>query len=102
MELGNFIKISLTEIAKGVRDANHELNPDKTSTDYFEVQAHGGKDENYIAFDVAVSSSDKGSVQGAAGIRVLNIGTEVKSGIESHETNVSRIKFFIKVTHNLK
>jgi len=102
MELKDFIKKTLTEIASGVHEANNELKTPQDNTDYFEVQAHGGKDENYIIFDVAVSSSGKDSIEGKGGVRVLDIGIGVQSGSESQKTNISRIKFFIKVTHNLK
>jgi len=70
MELKDFIKKTLVEIANGVHEANKELKRPENDTDYFEVQAHGGKDENYIIFDVAVSSSGKDAIEGKGGIKI--------------------------------
>lgn len=68
MELKDFIKKTLIDIASGVHEANKEFKTATDSTDYFEVQAHGEKDENYIIFDVAVSSSGKDSLEGKGGL----------------------------------
>ncbi|MCK9581515.1 MAG: hypothetical protein M0Q92_13855 [Methanoregula sp.] len=100
MELDEFIKQTLIDIARGVHLANKEITSSKMlgegSQAYFSIEAFNReKMQGYINFDVAVTIANETGASGGTGIKIAfaHIGADINS-TASLET-VSRIKFSI-------
>ncbi|AUG01405.1 hypothetical protein CXQ81_12585 [Pseudomonas sp. 09C 129] len=115
MELKDFIKNSLCQIAEAILDANEELkgtdavvNPTRMQTNSNNSQAYGrtvkADDNTYLSktrivekveFDVSVTTDAESQVNG--GIKISIASVSVKGGGESSDKagSESRIKFSI-------
>ena len=99
MELNEFITNVLVEIATGVENANKKL-----ANHAFEIEAfRREKETGYIAFDLAVKTSDASGKGAKGGIQVLNLGIGIGGKIEKTSTHESanRIKFYILPSKNI-
>ena len=97
MELNEFITNALVEIATGVENANKKL------TDHaFEIEAfRREKETGYIAFDLAVRTSDASGKDVKGGIQVLNLGIGGKMELTSTYESANRIQFYILPSKNI-
>ncbi|HRE20123.1 MAG TPA: hypothetical protein PKW21_03720 [Rhabdaerophilum sp.] len=105
MKLEDFIRETLVSIVNGVEAAQKETGQGIVNPSAIMIGADGvPKNKHYvrpnnpvdfISFDVAVTTDEKGGSGGKGSIKVfsLELGADLKS--ESHETNVSRVKFEI-------
>jgi hypothetical protein len=112
MELKEFVSESITQIAKGILDAQVRLrdewvrvNPkppaNASAVSPMLYTAENGAAVFPLAFDVAVSA--EGSTGGGSlGIKVLNIGVDAQSGAKQSTSRVSRVAFTIPIAYPLK
>lgn len=97
MELNEFITNVLVEIATGVENANKNLN-----SHAFEIEAfRREKETGYIAFDLAVKTSEASGKDAKGGIQVLNLGIGGKFEKTSTHESANRIKFYILPSKNI-
>jgi hypothetical protein len=111
MDLGDFVAATLVEIAKGLRRANDTLNSpelravglpdDGQRTTYFSLVPKTSAADRTVAFDVAVTASNKvaGTVEGKTDGLVRVLGADLSanaSGEHAHES-VSRVAFRVNV-----
>lgn len=97
MELNEFITNVLVEIAMGVENANKKL-----TNHAFEIEAfRREKETGYIAFDLAVKTSDASGKGAKGGIQVLNLGIGGKIEKTSTHESANRIKFYILPSKNI-
>ena len=97
MELNEFITNVLVEIATGVTNANSKLE-----NHAFEIEAfRRDKETGFIAFDLAVKTSEEHGKDAKAGIQVLNLGIGGKIGKTSAQETANRIKFYILPSKNI-
>ena len=102
MNLDEFIKESLLQILKGIREAQKETENQGNETGV--INPKWGEEKDYykykseVAFDIAISAVDKTGGGGKAGVRVLAL--EIGGGGEvSHESSrVSRVSFKLPVS----
>lgn len=87
MELREFIKCTLEDVANGVRDAHQAI----TTTGGFVGYA---KDQG-VAFDVAVTATESGESGRKVGITVWGVGGGTDSKAQNVNTTVSRVKFTV-------
>lgn len=115
MELKDFVARSLTDIIKGVseaqaaiqtprKDLGGQVNPRIDSTSRREIKGRLETQDNYqpvqmVEFDIAVTVSEGSGEEGKGGIRVLSI-IDVGGKIDSKRENVtvSRMKFSVPVS----
>jgi len=95
VELKDFIKGSLVEIAEGIREPNEAYKASMGEENIFHLWPSLGKDagEKGIHFDVAVTTEKEGGAKG--GISVLGIDAGVKR--QTANESVSRIQFTVAV-----
>lgn len=102
MELEEFIKTTLINLAGGIRGANEEiakregktLGKDIAAT--FGIEAHNrDKAYGYINFDVAVVANSEITKSGSGGIKVASIGVGGKVEDITQQSHLSRIQFHI-------
>jgi hypothetical protein len=109
MNLQDFIKEALVQIARGIEGAAAELKDSKAVVNPRNVQTlevpHGDiygfvdtetkflKAVQKVEFDVAVSASTGSATKGGIGIMVGAIGLGSQGKSESRDSSVSRIKF---------
>lgn len=88
MDLQNFVKTTIIQIMKAVKESSDELKLDE------EIFVGTKADKRCIEFDVAVSVEENKTKGGKAGIKVLEFG-ELGGGIDKEMKNstVSRIQF---------
>lgn len=93
MELKSFITKTLTDIYKGVVDANTELESDGKKP-FLIGYAHAA--DETILFDVAVTVSGEtgGSAGGSINVATFKLGGELESSAKHEE--VSRVQFRVK------
>jgi hypothetical protein len=97
MELNEFITNVLVEIATGVKNANKNLG-----IGAFAIEAYRReKETGYIAFDIAVRTSEASGKDAKGGIQVLNLGIGGKLEKTSTLENANRIKFYILPSSNI-
>jgi len=96
VDLKDFIRESLAQIAEGIREAN-ETGSTRAPEDAYHLWPSLGKDggEKGIHFDVAVTTRKEGGAKG--GLSVLGVDAGVKRQT-AHES-VSRIQFTVAVKH---
>jgi hypothetical protein len=103
MDLDEFIKETLVQIARGVTMANAELEPErvkengKTLPKLFLLQPGGGRQEAGVAFDIAVTTHKDTSAKGGSKVRLAVFEADLsgKGGIT--KTDVSKIQFSINI-----
>jgi hypothetical protein len=103
MDIQEFVKESLVQIAFGIKGANKTLNEETNSDNkYFmlEASAHAEKRRG-IEFDIAVVAKEESGAQGGAKLNIplMAIGGDV--GGKSSSENVSRVKFNVAMEWNL-
>jgi len=102
VELNEFIKKTLFDIAKGIKEANvalRELNKDPN--DYFTLRANRGDSEMPgISFDIAINASK--NQKGKAGflVAIANIGGGANVEKGSGSETAHRIKFEVGLNYN--
>ena len=108
MELRNFIKETLHQIAWGTSDAQKNLPPNSRVVPKgimpFSMSSTPGffdkRTEEPIAiveFDVAISTKEDTETKGAVGIFVVGLGLGSQGQTNSSAGSVSRIKFSVPV-----
>ena len=91
MELKEFVKNSLLAIAEGVHEATDNL-PKGGNT--FRIGGYGQvKDEKYINFDVAVTTTTEKTAKAEGRAKIYVIGGGVEGAVTKSTENVSRIQF---------
>jgi hypothetical protein len=102
MELNTFITQALTQILKGIEDANNKVTDGKSADEKTKpfLLKHGGSKENGtgIEFDVAVTIKSERGAKGGAKAKFLSVA-EIDAGAQTSTTNeqASRIKFMVFV-----
>ncbi len=92
MDISAFIKETLIALRSGIQDANKVAGNNPFG------MMHGDK----IDFDVAVTVSEKTEEKGGAKIgvaQIVSLGGDIAA--ENQSARTSRIKFSIKINHNL-
>ena len=106
MDLKDFIKNTLVQIADGVSEAEKELESRNASVNpiggYFDQKQLGGRTWNFkngvteiVDFDVALTSSEKEGSSAGIGVLLGSINLGAKGASEETITSVTRIKFSI-------
>ena len=97
MELNEFITNVLVEIATGIENANKKLTNSTFAIEAFRRE----KETGYIAFDLAVKTSDASEKGAKGGIQVLNLGISGKIEKTFTHESANRIKFYILPSKNI-
>jgi len=112
MELKQFVTESIVQIAEGIEEAQERLkekwvriNP-KPPVNVNAISpmlycAENGAGVFPLTFDVAVSAEDV-QANGSLGIKVLNIGMEVRDNSQQVSSRVSRVSFTVPIAYPLK
>lgn len=85
MDLTDFISQTLISIRDGVQSANKDKNLYQMNT------------TNDVEFDIAVEVSEEKSNQKGGGVAIRVVEGKLSSENKSRESNISRIKFKVKV-----
>jgi hypothetical protein len=112
MELNEFITEAITQITRGISEAQSTLadewvrvNPKPVSgTEAVAPMlytAENGAGVFPLAFDVAVSAEGKSGGR-EAGIQVLGVGINLKEGSAASRSTVSRVSFTVPIAYPLK
>ena len=101
MELDKFISETLSDIRRGIRDANTEAkgeNPKPDAPNYFFLRP-GSKQEQGagIEFDVAVTTKAEGKGSAGAKVRLAVVEADLGGGGGAKKESASRIKFTITI-----
>lgn len=100
IELSDFIRNALIQIAKGVREANTELkNPQKNQWDVFNLRHNKGDSSKIpgIKFDVAVTAASGQKDKAGFFIALVNIGGGANTEKTKEGEVVHRIQFEVGV-----
>ena len=102
MELGDFIKKSLLEIMKAVKEAQHEWNDEMAGGGVINPSWDGPEDFKnriqLVSFDVAVTASASSEAGGGGGVKVLSFfDASGKASKVSENSTVSRISLSIPI-----
>jgi hypothetical protein len=113
MELKSFVRETLVEIVKGVKEAQEKtkasgalINPEGVITEsntkivkWLPERRGSGdwREGQVVEFDVAVAVSEKDEAKGGIGIQVASImiGVGVSGKIEDENSTISRLKFSV-------
>lgn len=97
MNLNEFITNALTEIAKGLENANKNIGERSFEMEAFKRDRETG----FISFDIAVKTGGESGKDAKAGIQVLNLG--IGGGVKDLSTHeqANRIKFFVLPSKNI-
>ena len=111
MNLQDFIKETLVQIARGIEGAAAELKGSKAIVNPRNVQTGTGDDRHVygfldtqtsffkavqkVEFDVAVTASTGTATKGGIGIMVGAIGLGSQGKSEAQDSSISRIKFLV-------
>ena len=97
VELRDFIRLTLLDIASGLREANEAYKVSQPSSEnaFFLTPGRDDKEGTGVHFDVAVTSSMR--TGGNAGIKVWNAGLGGER--QRARENVSRIRFTVTIRH---
>jgi hypothetical protein len=113
MELQDFIKNTLVQIARGIENAATELKGSKAIVNPRNVRTGGVQDEHIygylntnkkffkvvqkIEFDVAVTAEKTKETKGGMGISVGSIAVGTQGRSENAGSTVSRIRFSVPI-----
>ena len=109
MKLDDFVKQSLVDIVNGIKAAQTEvgkgiINPagirgtgDNTPRTRYTV--YGNRLVHMLAFDVAVTATDTGTVEGGGKITILAAGIGGKASSLNEEKTATRISFEIPIVY---
>jgi len=106
MDLKDFIKNTLVQIADGVSEAEKELEVKNASVNpiggYFDQKQLGGRTWSFkngvteiVEFDVALTNSEKEGTSAGIGVLLGSINLGAKGASEEAVLSVTRIKFSI-------
>jgi len=108
MNLDEFIKLTLSQIIKGVEEASSQskgkvapkigigdVDPKILRTD----ATHGHHGVFLVEFDVALTASDKSEVGGSGGARVYVLTIQGEKSKTSESSSVHRIKFSVPISY---
>jgi len=98
MELNEFISKVLVEITTGIKGANSQIGEGTFEMEPFRRD----KDTGFVAFDLAVKTSEEHGKDAKGGIQVLNLGIGGKINRSSTYENANRIKFYIMPGKSIK
>ncbi len=93
MELKEFIKQTLIDVADGVREAG--IHNKKIAPELFNNSIMPSKKHAFIDFDIAVTATEGSSNAKGAGIKVLSANIGGKKENKDEKTSVTRIKFSV-------
>jgi len=103
--LSEFVSDTLTQIVKGIREAqSHEdgdyisprgirLSADHAPKKYLDTQTNNMV--QMIDFDVAITSSDSSSIEAGAKVSVIPFKIGASTDLDSENSSVSRIRFSV-------
>ena len=100
VQLSEFVKDVLMEIARGVRDANEQLkNPEKQQYEVFSLRRNKGDSSKIpgIKFDVAVTAASQQKDKAGFFVTLVNIGGGANTDKAQGDEMVQRISFEIGV-----
>lgn len=104
MDLRTFVSETLTQISKGIADAQ-AANPDVRICPPVNTSATGGQQSiqgdgkavQEIIFDIAVTAAENDSTKGEGGIKVFYMSFGASGEHATQNATVSRIKFSLPV-----
>jgi len=105
IELKDFIKNTLVEIAQGIRMANGELkNPDKNQFEVFNLRRNIGDASKIpgIQFDIVVTAAKNQKDKAGFMIALVNLGGAASTEKALSNEFAHRIKFEIGITSEWK
>ncbi len=104
MELDAFIKEALTQISRGIEQANEVLEPERKKPDGTPLPKlfllSPGKDKsqgNGVHFDIAITTQTEDKGSGGAKVRLAVVEAEMGGKISTTQQHVSRINFTVTV-----
>lgn len=96
IELSEFIRNALVQIANGVKEANRELDPDGNGAPYVLARTLSDTRREGVRFDVSVVVRGADSGRAKLGILAASVGGEMRN--EDQQTQ--RIQFEVSIdTH---
>jgi hypothetical protein len=101
MDLQQFVKETLVQIARGIEDAGTEFQKSNLKSKINPMPHFTGKavrelKTSTIEFDVAVTANEQTTAGGSAGITVAGLlGAGLKSEQASQNQSISRVKFLV-------
>jgi hypothetical protein len=108
MNLDEFIKLTLTQIIKGVDDASRDskgkIAPEIGQGDddpkiLRTGPSHGWHGVFLIDFDVALTASDKSEGGGSAGVRVYVVTAKGDKSKTTESSSIHRVKFSVPISY---
>ncbi len=105
VELKNFIKSALIDIATGIKDANAELkNPEKEEYEVFSLRRNVGDNAKIpgIQFDIAVTAAKNQKDKAGFMITLVNIGAGANIEKAMNNEMVHRIRFEVGIDNTWK
>jgi len=105
VELKEFIKSTLIEVAEGIRGANEQLkNPEKHQYEVFSLRCNKGDYSKIpgIQFDIAVTAAKNQKDKAGFMVALVNIGGGASTEKGLSNEMVHRIKFEIGIDHDWK
>jgi len=100
IELSEFIRNALVQIAKGVREANEELtNPEKQEWEVFNLRHNKGDSSKIpgVKFDVAVTAASGQTDKAGFFVALVNVGGGANTEKTREGEIVHRIQFEVGV-----
>lgn len=95
MELKDFIRTTLTELAHGIGEAADELNH-RIAVTNTTLRTKGHGDYGLVDFDLAVEVKDTKAAGGKGGIKIAVAQASLGKTSESSASSTSRIKFTLQ------
>jgi len=108
VNLDEFIKLSLSQIIKGVAEASHnstgkiapaiglgDVDPKILRTD----ATHGAHGVFLVEFDVAVTAVDKSAVAAGGGAAIYVLTAKAETHTAAELSSVHRIKFSVPISY---
>ena len=96
MELKDFIKTTLLELAKGISEAGSELNGQKIAVTNTALRTKGHGDQGLIDFDLAVEVKDSHKSSGGGDLKIAIVKANIGKDNETSASTTSRIKFTLE------
>lgn len=103
MELKDFIKTTLVEIALGVRGANEKLSSINNGTgELYKLRRNTSKSDvaSNIEYDVALTVSEDQADKAGFFVALASIGASANTEKSTNIGNTHRVKFEINVSEN--
>jgi hypothetical protein len=105
MDLETFVTESLCQIAKGIRKANKALMTEQVGqrpVPHFVLLAGTKAADRTVAFDVAVTTSEKDKGGRGIGLRIYAVNANVGKETETGHQAVSRLQFRVHVDKQIE